>query len=75
MESDTARIPYERAARALWLLLQEPFSTQKMAERLGVHRKTAWLLLTAISRVVPIYYHNRLWRICEDSVENLISLR
>ncbi len=67
MPGETDRVPYERAARALWLLLQESATTNQVAARLGVHRQTAWELLTAISRVVPIYYHKRLWRICEDS--------
>jgi len=61
------RVPYERAVRAFWLLLQGPMTTSQIAARLGVHRQTAWELLTTISRVVPVYRHNQLWQICKDS--------
>ena len=60
------RVPYERAARALWLLMQAPFTTEQMAARLGVHYETARVMLSVMCRVVPLYKDKGFWRICES---------
>ena len=63
---ESEMVALERGALALWLLMQAPYSTQSMAERLGLSRQGARWLLTTISRVVPIYYHEGLWQMCDD---------
>lgn len=65
IDQDT-RQPYERAALALWLLMQAPHTTQAMAERLSMTSDGARKLLHAISSTVPIYHHKGLWRICHN---------
>jgi len=45
----------ERAALALWLLMQGPMDLCSMARRLGVTEKGCRAMLTKIARVGPSY--------------------
>jgi DNA-binding transcriptional regulator LsrR (DeoR family) len=56
---------HERAALALWLLMQAPLTTNMLAQRLGLTRHGTNYLLTNISRSVPVYYADGFWRICQ----------
>ncbi len=51
----TEYTPQERAARALWLLMQEPMPTAEVARRLGLTPKWTRQMLRALCRVVPLY--------------------
>ena len=57
----------ERAALALWLLIQVPMSTREIAERCGMQMAGAWKMLNLISRVVPLYRDGGKWRILRIS--------
>ena len=57
----------ERAALALWLLIQVPMSTREIAERCGMQMAGAWKMLNVISRVVPLYRDGGKWRILRIS--------
>lgn len=54
---------HERAALALWLLLQAPLTTQVLAQRLGLTYDGTRYLLNNISRSVPLYQDEGVWRI------------
>jgi hypothetical protein len=58
----------ERAALALWLLMQGPQSTREIAGRCGMSMRGARDMLYRISRVVPLYYEGRYWRV--DNKDN-----
>ncbi len=62
-------LPQERSAMALWLLLQQPMSTRKLADRLGLQIRSCRVMLIKIARYLPIYYdeQERVWRICEET--------
>ena len=53
----------ERAALAcFWLAVcRERLTTQQLAERLGVTRQSALVLLHKLSRVLPIYQDSGRW--------------
>ena len=55
----------ERAALAVWLLMQQPMTTRDLAGRLGVSVEGARVMLIKISRVVPIHWHEGLWQVCQ----------
>ena len=64
----------ERAALAMWLLMQRPHTTAGIARRLGLSVSGTNKLLARISRVVPIYVgirpgttdkREKAWRICK----------
>lgn len=53
----------ERAAYvAFWLAEGRKFSVRQVAERTGLTRQGALDLLKAISRVIPIYEEDGIWR-------------
>lgn len=60
-------LAHERAALALWLLQQRPYSSRELAERLGLSIRGTRYLLNAISRVTPVFCHNGLWQVCQDT--------
>jgi len=51
----------ERAALALWLLIQSPMSTRQIAERCGITKSGAWQMLCKLARVVPLSYEGGEW--------------
>jgi len=51
----------ERAALALWLLLQYPMTTRELAERVELSMRGTRHLLSKLSRVVPLCYESRHW--------------
>ncbi len=57
----------ERAALALWLVQQMPLATNVLAMRLGMTRQGTWMLMTTISRVVPVHYCEGVWKIAVRS--------
>jgi hypothetical protein len=63
-EGDDVLLAQERAALALWLLMQGAMTVKQMAGKLNLSRQGAWDLLRRISRVVPIYEDGVLWRVC-----------
>lgn len=59
---------YERAARITYLLCDVgiAMTTSEVANEIKLARNTAWEMLCAISRVVPIYQDDHeIWRKCE----------
>lgn len=58
----------ERAALALWLVMQEPLGNPELADRLGMTADGARVMMCKISRVVPICYVEHAWRICWANV-------
>ena len=59
-ESMTAQ---ERAALALWLLLQQPHTTREISRWCGLSMSATRIMLHKIARVVPIQYDRREWRV------------
>lgn len=55
MPIEGKRQPAERAALALWLLMQQPHYARSLVPYLGIGRDAVEALLEKISRVVPIY--------------------
>ena len=65
----------ERAALAMWLLVQRPHTTAGIARRVGLSERGTRRLLAHISRVVPIYAgvlvdectdkRRKFWQICK----------
>lgn len=55
--------PQERAALALWLLMQAPHTTQALAKRLEMTPSGTRRMLATISRVTPIYCYKGLWQV------------
>ena len=58
-------VAQERAALALWLLMQSPMTTRQVAEKVGLKHESAREMLCRISRVVPLYFDGRVWRVLE----------
>lgn len=56
----------ERAALALWLLMQTPMTTTELATRLEMSSDGMRILLWKLTRVVPIFYHEGQWQVCQE---------
>ena len=58
----------ERAALALWLVMQRPQTTGSLAQRLGMTREGARVMLGKLARTVPIYFDEdqAAWRLCRE---------
>ena len=57
----------ERAALAMWLLMQRPHTTAGIARRVGLTNRGARYLLVNMSRVVPMFRDKKrgIWQICK----------
>ena len=69
MDEGAEMTSQERAALALWLILQRPHTTATLAHRLGLSCEGARVMLFQISRVVPIFYTKQdgFWKIVPKS--------
>jgi DNA-binding transcriptional regulator LsrR (DeoR family) len=58
----------ERAALALWLIMQRPQTTAAIARRLGMSHRAAWTMLARMSRRVPLTQNppDWAWRIVKS---------
>ena len=62
-ESEVMMVAHERAAYIAFYLAQgREFSTKQVVERTGLTMQSALRLLKTISRVIPIYEENGIWR-------------
>ena len=68
-ESLTAQ---QRAALALWLLMQAPMSTRQIAEECGLSMQGARGMLHKLSLVVPLCYDRYEWWIDGNGGNSLI---
>jgi len=51
----------------MWLLMQQPMTTRNLALRLGMSIEGARVMLTKMSRVVPIHWHEGRWQVCHEN--------
>ena len=55
----------ERVAVVVWSLAHGArLTTRQVAELTGVKQQTAYAMMCAISRVLPLYQEKNVWQIC-----------
>jgi len=67
LDNSSDLLPTERVALAMWLLMQQPMTTRNLALRLGMSIEGARVMLTKMSRVVPIHWHEGRWQVCHEN--------
>lgn len=61
--------PQQRAALALWLLMQRPMTAREMSRWLGLSVRGTYHLLSKIALVAPILNREGLWQILNPERE------
>jgi DNA-binding transcriptional regulator LsrR (DeoR family) len=67
---ESEMVAQERAALAVWLLMQAPRTTGEIALRVGLSHAGAHAMLQKIARRVPIFFADGIWEIYESPVSN-----
>ena len=63
----------QRAAHALWLLMQEPRTTREIANECDLSRQGALDMLHKLTLVVPLCYDRYSWWIDEEKSKEFLS--
>ena len=63
--------PSERVALVVWYMAHNvALSTREVAKITRISKRGALELMNRISRVLPIYLDDRVWRICHDGEQD-----